>query len=39
MTIVVLSGIVQGKKDNLRSYINKFTQVVVEVEGVGEGFK
>lgn len=37
--VATLNGIVQGKKERLRSYIDHFTQVVVEVEGAEESLK
>lgn len=39
MTIISLSWITQGKKENLKFYIDRFTQVVVEVEEVEECLK
>lgn len=39
MTVTTLSGIVQWNKESLQSYINWFTQVSIEVEGVEEGLK
>lgn len=39
MTEADLSKIVPGKKEILRSYVDHFTQVVIEVEGDEEGLK
>lgn len=33
MTVTALSKIIQGNKESLQSYIDSFTQVIVEVEG------
>lgn len=39
VTVTNLSGIVQGKKESMRSYIGRFAQVTVEVEREEKGIK
>ena len=34
VTVIALSVIIKGKKERKWSYINRFAQVVIEVEGV-----
>lgn len=37
VTTSFLNGIIRGKKENLRSYIDHFMQVVMEIIGSKEG--
>lgn len=39
MTVSTLSGTVQGNNESLQSYIDQFTQVVMEVKGAKAGIK
>ncbi|KAI5440599.1 hypothetical protein KIW84_010181 [Lathyrus oleraceus] len=37
--MVALSGVTQGKKETLRAYFDRFTKVVVAIEGTNESLK